>query len=204
MRSHIPPLILLAVAALPAADYSPPKKWGKDAGNPLLQAGQPTWRFDQVWPPTFTAAGNFVPMVWTTGRHPSWGVETNGFGGQPTGSVQGGKIRFGVRGPRTDARPCMAALAFAPAAPGTYGISAVLDVERWEGGNEVGFSILRRDPAKGTVILVKDFSPEAKPGNPLAAEASLAPGEELLLVAKVDGFNTAATMTLKDLVIRGP
>ncbi len=197
-------LSISVIAVLGSAEFAPPQTWTQRSGNPLVQAGQAAWRFDQVWPAKFTNPANFVPMVWQTGRHTSWGAAEHGFGGQPTGSANKDGIVFSVRGPRTDAQPCMTALAFIPAKAGNYQVSGVLDVSRWEGQNAVAFTILRRNVANGLVAMVQECKPEAKAGNAIAASTALAAGEELFLVASVPGFNTAAVMTLRDLRIVGP
>ena len=59
--------------------------------------------------------------------------------------------------------------------------------------------VFRRDPVKQSIKPVQDVAIEPKAGNPLAVTATLAAGEELLVIGEIGAFHTAASVTLRAL-----
>ena len=200
-------LSVVVVAIAGAAEFTLPAAWagikiGAAEGNPAVINGKPLWRVDQVWPADPTEFDDYVPMTWT-GK--DWGVQANGFGGQPGATTAGKTISLGIRGPWDGASASRtAALVFISPVAGAYTISSKLDVSRWAGDQNIAVHLYRRDPVKKSVRPVAEIPVEVKEGNVLAATATLAAGEELLFIAEIGAFHTAGGVTFRDLLITGP
>lgn len=190
-----------------AADFVPPATWtgttaGATDGNPHTDGTAARWRLDQVWPADPTEGGNYVPLTW---NGTDWNAKENSFGGQPGASVAAGVVTLSVRGPWQGAEaPRTAALAFIAPTAGVYQVSGVIDVSRWSGDQAISVHLYRRDPVKKSVRPVQEVPVEVKAGNPLAAKATLAAGEELLLIAEIGAFHTAGGIAIRELKISEP
>lgn len=200
-------LLIFFATAVYGVEYTLPAMWtgtttGSVDGNPVLVAGKPLWRIDQVWPADPTEGSNYVPMIWTG---TDWGVKENGFGGQPGATTAAGAVTLGIRGPWDGAAAArIAALVFIAPTTGSYQVVGVLDVSRWSGDQPISVHVYRRDPTKKTVRPIADIKVDIKADNPLTATTSLNAGDELLVIAEIGSFHTAGSVLIRNLVITAP
>ena len=185
------------------ANYSLPGTWEgtkKDTsdGNPALAGGKPIWRLDQVWPADPKKPENYRPLVWRDGW---WLALEHTFGGQPKVEMKDSAIRLEFRAPHNNSPgEKICGLAFIAPQAGTYRVGGTAALKLWEGGNPVRLTVLHK--TKNSVVelsalkLTKGEKAELK-----GISATLAAGDELVLLPRIEGLFNGGDIMLRDLSV---
>jgi hypothetical protein len=183
--------------------YRPPTEWtgdqiGSDKGNPAAADGQPTWRFDKVWPDDPDKAENYKPMVWG-GKE--WHATEHSHGGQPAANsgLSGVSLSCRTGWPGQPGKK-LAALTFISPHKGKYKVEAELSAWIWQGKGTVDLAILKVDKGDKTVTEIASFTLEnRKPVDVKDVQADLEKDQELVFLPKFGGGLMAANFLLKGL-----
>jgi hypothetical protein len=220
-------LHLLTMAAQAADVWAPPADWDH-ATNPVVVAGKPLWRLDQIMPSgeldELEEPGNYRPFAWDGER---WFNAEGSLDKLPWATTGQGTITFGVRGRHTATQYWInrdseysfrfAALAFIAPRDGRYTVAANVDIHRERGDSQFSLSLYTRETCRDGVPFVhhlKNGSPacnwwgkielSADKANAIASrEIVLHEGNELLLVPVIEGDNPVGTATLSQVQITG-
>jgi hypothetical protein len=187
-----------AGTAATGASYRLPATWEKD--NPAMADGKPIWRLDQIWPADPTQSTNFRPLVW---RDNWWRVTDNEFGGQPKAELKDNAVRLEFRAAHGQPpAPRLCGLVFIAPQAGAVSVRGSAELRMWDGKNPVRLNVLHKTKEAVTELASLKLTPQ-QPTVLTAINATLAAGDELVLLPKPEGVFAGGDVTLCDLVI-GP
>lgn len=171
---------------------------GSADGNPALADGRAVWRLDQVFPPDPTVVANYRLLTWKDGW---WIAAKDGFGGQPKAEQRDRGIRMEFRAAHgSSPGEKLSALTYIATVAGEHRLSGSAELRLWDGGNATRLTLLHKT-ANGAKQLA---STPLKPGTPFDLSgwsATLAAGDELVLLPRIDGMFTGGDVTLRDLSV---
>jgi hypothetical protein len=167
-------------------------------GNPALADGRAVWRLDQVFPPDPTSAKNYRPLTWKDGW---WIAEKDGMGGQPKTEMKDRGIRMEFRAAHS-ASPGekLCGLVFIAEKVGDYRLSGSAELRLWDGGNPTSLTMWHKTAAGAKQVA----STPLKNGEHFDLSnwsATLAKGDELVLLPRIEGMFTGGDITLRDLSV---
>lgn len=169
---------------------------GSAEGNPAMAGGRAVWRLDQVFPPDPAVTANYRPLTWKDGW---WIAEKDGFGGQPKVEQRDRGIRMEFRASHSAAPgEKLSALAYIAAVAGEHRLSGSAELRLWDGGNATRLTLLHKNAMGAKQIA----STPLKPGERFDLSlwsATLAAGDELVLLPRIEGMFTGGDVTLRDL-----
>ena len=171
---------------------------GSAAGNPAVAGGRPVWRLDQVFPPDPAVVANYRPLTWSDGW---WVAAKDGYGGQPKTEQRDRGIRMEFRASHS-ASPGekLCGLVFIAERAGEHRLAGTAELRLWDGGNPTRLTLWRKTATGATQLA----SAPLKPGQPFdlsAWSATLAAGDELVLLPRIEGMFTGGDVTLRDLTV---
>ncbi len=169
---------------------------GSAEGNPALADGRAVWRLDQVFPPEPSVAANYRPLTWKDGW---WVADKDGFGGQPKSEQRDRGIRMEFRASHS-ASPGekLCGLVYIADKAGDYRLSGSAELRLWDGGNATRLSLWHKTAA-GAKQLASTPLKNGERFDLSAWSATLAKGDELVLLPRIDGMFTGGDVTLRDL-----
>jgi hypothetical protein len=173
---------------------------GSPDGSSVSDKGRPVWKLEQLWPADYRKPGNYRPMTWTG---TDWNVKQGGFGGQPSAQLKDGVLSLATRaahGPENARFPRTAALVFVAPQAGSFALHGGLRCRMWDGSNATSLLLLKRsrESIEKLAALTVPHDSE-KPLDGLGA--TLAAGEELVLLPLIDGMFTGGHAHFKDFSI---
>ena len=175
---------------------------GRADGNPLLVAGQPVWRLDQLWPDQPAFVTSYTPLPWAGTE---WKAKEHEHGGQPAVRVSNGAVAFAVRGPWTG-QPGQktAALVYCARRGGVHIARGLARSKPWEGAAKVfRLALLKKDTQRAAELQVLEL-PRDGAVVPFELSIDLAPGHELLFLPLMPDWHNATTTTISELVVEEP
>ena len=195
-RSHVSFVAIGGTIHLPATWAGTAN--GSAAGNPVLHDGHAVWRLDQVSPADPSVTANYHPLIWQDGW---WVAVSGGYGGQPKAEMRDRGIRMEFRASHS-ASPGekLCGLVYHAAQAGAVRLSGSAEIRLWDGGNPTRLSLWRKTPTGATELA----STALKAGERVdlgAWQATLAAGDELVLLPRIEGMFTGGDVTLRDLAI---
>jgi hypothetical protein len=171
---------------------------GSADGNPVLAGGRPVWRLDQVFPPDPAAAADYRPLTWKDGW---WIAAKDGFGGQPKVEQKDRGIRMEFRASHS-ASPGekLCALVYIADRAGEHRLSGSAELRLWDGGNPTRLTLWRKTAAGATQLAAVPLK-SGERFDLSAWSATLAAGDELVLLPRIEGMFTGGDVTLRDLAV---
>ena len=195
-RRHASFVVAGGAAGLPAVWAGSAN--GSTAGNPALADGRPVWRLDQVFPPDPAVAANYRPLTWQDGW---WIAARDGFGGQPKVEQKDRGIRMEVRASHSAAPgEKLSALVYIADKAGEHRLAGSAELRLWDGGNPTRLTLWHKTASGAKQVA----STPLKPGQRFDLSpwsATLAAGDELVLLPRIDGMFTGGDVTLRDLIV---
>lgn len=175
------------------------KEKGSTAGNPLVHAGKPVWRLDQVWPDDPSRAKNYLPMKWNGQRWAAVGGEQ---GGQPSVSIIDGRVQLGTSAPWTGNQgQKIAALVFLVPRTGKYTVRGSVISKPWTGtAPALGLKILACDGQAANELAAIPLPRDKEVPLPELA-VDLREGQELIFAAQAKDWHNASNITLQGLTV---
>lgn len=171
---------------------------GSADGNPALAGGRAVWRLDQVFPPDPAVAANYRPLTWKDGW---WIAAKDGFGGQPKVEQKDRGIRMEFRASHS-ASPGekLSALVYIAGQAGEHRLSGSAELRLWDGGNPTRLTLWHKTTTGAKQIAATPL----KPGERFDLSgwsATLAAGDELVLLPRIEGMFTGGDVTVRDLTV---
>jgi hypothetical protein len=171
---------------------------GSADGNPALAGGRPVWRLDQVFPPDPAVAANYRPLTWKDGW---WIAAKDGFGGQPKVEQKDRGIRMEFRAAHSSSPgEKLSALAYIADQAGEHHLSGSAELRLWDGANATRLTLWHKT-ATGAKQLASTPLKSGERFELSAWSATLAVGDELVLVPRIDGMFTGGDVTVRDLAV---
>ncbi|HEX3135774.1 MAG TPA: hypothetical protein VHX44_19585, partial [Planctomycetota bacterium] len=171
---------------------------GSGDGNPAMADGHAVWRLDQVYPPDPSVPGNYRPLTWKDGW---WIAAKDGFGGQPKTEQRDRGIRMEFRASHSAAPgEKLCGLVFIATNAGAYHLTGSAELRLWDGGNATRLTLWHKTASAAKQLA----STPLKSGERFdlsAWSATLAAGDELVLLPRIDGMFTGGDVTLRDLSV---
>ncbi len=180
-----------------------PQAWagtanGSADGNPVQTGGRAVWRLDQVCPPEPAQVANYHPLTWQDGW---WIAAKDGFGGQPKTEMRDRGVRMEFRASHSSSPgEKLCGLVFIAATAGDYRLAGSAELHLWDGGNPTRLTLWRKTHKDAQQIA----STPMKNGERFDLSAwstTLAAGDELVLLPRIDGMFTGGDVTLRDLTV---
>jgi hypothetical protein len=171
---------------------------GSAAGNPATADGRPVWRLDQVFPPDPAVPGNYRPLTWNDGW---WIAAKDGFGGQPKVEQKDRGIRMEFRASHnTSPGEKLSALVYIADRAGEHRLSGSAELRLWDGDNPTRLTLWHKTAGAARQVATTPL----KPGERFDLSgwcATVAAGDELVLVPRIEGMFTGGDVTVRDLTV---